>query len=65
MRMHVLKIWNERLHNEGGVFEPVRHKEGEEKCMIDSENITEFLEALEVDDYVEESDVLILIEELS
>ena len=59
MKMHILKIWNERLHDDDGVFDSMEFcSENEERCMINEDNLVEFLEALDIQDYVTEEEII-------
>ena len=49
MKMHILNIWSERLHQDDGVFEvSALHGLDEENCIVNHENALEFLEAIEI-----------------
>ena len=63
MRLHLFKIWSERLHDDM-IF--TAHEEGGidmKTCMVSEDNIIDILETLDVEDDVTEDEILNMLNE--
>ena len=63
MRLHLFKIWSERLHDDM-IF--TTHEEGGidmKICMVSEDNIIDILETLDIEDDVSEEEILKMLNE--